>query len=138
MDAQAKAVGKWEDAGRVPEAERLTWFYPDFGCYVVKEFVSPERLAECARGGKLQRPLPRPSPCAGVLPAGLLRVVGPSVRFAETALRAGGAVTCWGAVLCRSPAFCTSGHFVPKAGWIVARECDILNSQLDGKIEYRG
>ena len=55
MDAQAQAVGKWEDAGRVPEAERLTWFYPDFGCYVVKEFVSPERLAECARGVELQQ-----------------------------------------------------------------------------------
>ena len=41
MDAQAQAVGKWEDAGRVPEGKRLTWFYPDFGCYVVKEFVSP-------------------------------------------------------------------------------------------------
>ena len=52
---QAQAVGKWEDAGRVPEGKRLTWFYPDFGCYVVKEFVSPERLAECARGVELQR-----------------------------------------------------------------------------------
>ena len=37
-----------------------------------------------------------------------------AARFAETACRAGGAVTCWGAVLCRSPAFRTSGHFVPK------------------------
>ena len=55
MDAQAQAVGKWEDAEHVPEAERLTWFYPDFGSYVVKEFVSPERLAECARGVELQR-----------------------------------------------------------------------------------
>ena len=55
MDAQAQAVGKWEDAEHIPEAERLTWFYPDFGSYVVKEFVSPERLAECARGVELQR-----------------------------------------------------------------------------------
>ena len=55
MDAQAQVVGKWEDEGRVPEGKRLTWFYPDFGCYVVKEFVSPERLAECARGVELQR-----------------------------------------------------------------------------------
>jgi len=28
-----------------------------------------------------------------------------AARCAETACRAGGAVTCWGAVLCRSPAF---------------------------------
>lgn len=55
MDAQAQVVGKWEDTGRVPEALRLTWFYPDFGSYVVKEFVSPERLAECARGVELQQ-----------------------------------------------------------------------------------
>ena len=55
MDAQAQVVGKWEDEGRVPEGKRLTWFYPDFGCYVVKEFVSPERLAEYARGVELQR-----------------------------------------------------------------------------------
>ena len=55
MDTQAQVVGKWEDEGRVPDGKRLTWFYPDFGCYVVKEFVSPERLAECARGVELQR-----------------------------------------------------------------------------------
>ena len=55
MDAQAQVVGKWGDTGRVPEAQRLTWFYPDFGSYVVKEFVSPERLAECARGVELQQ-----------------------------------------------------------------------------------
>ena len=52
---QAQVVGKWEDEGRVPDGKRLTWFYPDFGCYVVKEFVSPERLAECARGVELQQ-----------------------------------------------------------------------------------
>ena len=55
MDTQAQVVGKWEDEGRVPDGKRLTWFYPDFGCYVVKEFVSPERLAECARGVELQQ-----------------------------------------------------------------------------------
>ena len=47
MDAQAQIVGKWEDARRVPDQKRLTWFYPDFGSYVAKEFVTPERLAEC-------------------------------------------------------------------------------------------
>jgi hypothetical protein len=55
LDAQAQVVGKWEDEGRIPDGKRLTWFYPDFGCYVVKEFVSSERLAECARGGELQQ-----------------------------------------------------------------------------------
>ncbi len=43
-------VGKWEDAHRVPDQKRLTWFYPDFGSYVVKEYISPERLAEAAKG----------------------------------------------------------------------------------------
>ncbi len=55
VDEQAQAVGKWEDAQHVPESQRLTWFYPDFGSYVVKEFVSPERLAECAHGVELQQ-----------------------------------------------------------------------------------
>ena len=45
MDAQAQVVGKWEDAHRVPEQKRLTWFYPDFGSYVVKEYVIPDQLA---------------------------------------------------------------------------------------------
>ena len=45
MDAQAQVVGKWEDAHRVPEQRRLTWFYPDFGSYVAKEYVTPEQLA---------------------------------------------------------------------------------------------
>ena len=41
MDAQAQVVGKWEDAHRVPDQKRLTWFYPDFGSYVVKEYITP-------------------------------------------------------------------------------------------------
>lgn len=45
MDAQAQVVGKWEDAHRVPDQKRLTWFYPDFGSYVVKEYITPEQLA---------------------------------------------------------------------------------------------
>ena len=52
-----------------------------------------------------------------------------AARCAETACRAGGAVTCWGAVLCRSPAFRTSGHFVPKVGgWTTTKECAILEN----------
>ena len=45
MDAQAQVVGKWEDAHHVPDQKRLTWFYPDFGSYVVKEYVTPDQLA---------------------------------------------------------------------------------------------
>ena len=45
MEAQAQVVGKWEDARHVPETKRLTWFYPDFGSYVPKEFVTPEQLS---------------------------------------------------------------------------------------------
>ena len=54
MDAQAQVVGKWEDAHRVPDQKRLTWFYPDFGSYVVKEYVTPEQLASFARGVERQ------------------------------------------------------------------------------------
>ena len=53
MDTQAQTVGKWEDSHRVPEQKRLTWFYPDFGSYVTKEYVTPERLADFARGVEL-------------------------------------------------------------------------------------
>ncbi len=28
-----------------PGAKRLTWFYPNFGSYVAKEYVTPEQLA---------------------------------------------------------------------------------------------
>ena len=48
MEAQAQVVGKWEDRKHIPDSKRLTWFHPDFGCYVVKEFISPEQLAERA------------------------------------------------------------------------------------------
>ena len=54
MDAQAQVVGKWEDAHRIPDQKRLTWFYPDFGSYVVKEYITPEQLASFARGVERQ------------------------------------------------------------------------------------
>lgn len=54
MDAQAQVVGKWEDAHRVPDQKRLTWFYPDFGSYVAKEYVTPEQLAVRARSVERQ------------------------------------------------------------------------------------
>ena len=55
MQEQAQVVGQWEDAKRIPDVKRLTWFYSDFGSYVPKEFVTPERLAECVRGIETQR-----------------------------------------------------------------------------------
>ena len=54
LAAQAQVVGKWEDAHRVPDQKRLTWFYPDFGSYVVKEYITPEQLADFARGVERQ------------------------------------------------------------------------------------
>ena len=54
MDAQAQVVGKWEDAHHVPEQRRLTWFYPDFGCYVAKEYVTPEQLSTRVRSVERQ------------------------------------------------------------------------------------
>ena len=54
MDAQAQVVGKWEDAHHVPEQRRLTWFYPDFGSFVAKEYVTPEQLAARAHGVERQ------------------------------------------------------------------------------------
>ena len=50
MDAQAQVMGTWEDAHHVPEQKRLTWFYPDFGSYVAKEYVIPEQLATRVKG----------------------------------------------------------------------------------------
>lgn len=55
MDAQAQIVGAWEDAKRIPEQKRLTWFYPDFGSYVPKEHITPEQLAAAARGVERQQ-----------------------------------------------------------------------------------
>lgn len=55
MSEQAQVVGKWEDSKCVPDRKRLTWFYTDFGSYVPKEFVTPERLAECVRGIEAQQ-----------------------------------------------------------------------------------
>ncbi len=43
-----------EDAHRIPDQKRLTWFYPDFGSYVVKEYITPEQLASFARGSGRQ------------------------------------------------------------------------------------
>ena len=49
MEEQTQAVGKWEDAQHLPDSKRLTWFYPDFGSYVLKEYVTPEELTAAAQ-----------------------------------------------------------------------------------------
>ena len=46
VDRMAQTVGAWEKRQRVPDSKRLTWWYPDFGCYVAKEYVTPEQLAQ--------------------------------------------------------------------------------------------
>jgi len=47
MSKQAQVVGEWEKKHRVPETRRLTWWYPDFGEFIPKEFVTPEQLEKC-------------------------------------------------------------------------------------------
>jgi hypothetical protein len=46
MDEQAQTVGAWEEKRKIPETQRLTWWYLDFGSFVPKEFVTPSQLAE--------------------------------------------------------------------------------------------
>lgn len=55
MEEQTQAVGAWEDACRIPDGKRLTWFYPDFGSYVLKEHISPEKPEEAAQGIERQK-----------------------------------------------------------------------------------
>ena len=55
MTAQAQIIGKWEDAQKLPDPQRMTWWYPDFGSYVVKEHISREELDRCVEGIELQR-----------------------------------------------------------------------------------
>lgn len=43
---QADQIGSWEKAHRVPERQRLTWFYPDFGVYVPNYWVQPKEIAQ--------------------------------------------------------------------------------------------
>ena len=43
---QADTIGRWEDAHRIPERKRLTWFYSDFGVHVPNDWVSRSEIAE--------------------------------------------------------------------------------------------
>ena len=55
IEKQTELVGKWEDARRVPDQKRLTWFYPDFGCYVLNYYVTAERLDAAAKEVERQK-----------------------------------------------------------------------------------
>ena len=57
IEKQTELVGKWEDARRVPDQKRLTWFYPDFGCYVLHYYVTAERLDAAAKEVERQKAL---------------------------------------------------------------------------------
>ena len=57
LAAQAQVVGKWEDAHHVPDQKRLTWFYPDFGCYVLNYYVTAEQLDAAAKEVERQKAL---------------------------------------------------------------------------------
>ena len=45
LERQVQTVGKWEQAKRIPDGKRLTWWYPDFGSFVKKEFVTDADLS---------------------------------------------------------------------------------------------
>lgn len=44
LEQQVQLVGQWEQARRIPDVKRLTWWYPDFGVFVQKEFVTDAEL----------------------------------------------------------------------------------------------
>ena len=47
LEQQVQVVGKWEQSKRIPDVKRLTWWYPDFGSFVKKEFVTDAQLSDC-------------------------------------------------------------------------------------------
>ena len=57
IEKQTELVGKWEDARRVPDQKRLTWFYPDFGCYVLNYYVTAEQKDAAANEVERQKAL---------------------------------------------------------------------------------
>ena len=57
IEEQTELVGRWEDARRVPDQKRLTWFYPDFGSYVLNYYVTAEQLDAAAKEVERQKAL---------------------------------------------------------------------------------
>ncbi|MCC8022577.1 MAG: hypothetical protein LIO46_02155 [Clostridiales bacterium] len=51
LEAQVQAVGKWEQAKRIPDPSRQTWWHPDFGVFVKKEHIPANQVTE--RYGKI-------------------------------------------------------------------------------------
>jgi transcriptional regulator with XRE-family HTH domain len=45
LEQQVQVVGKWEQSKRIPDMKRLTWWYPDFGVFVKKEFITDAELS---------------------------------------------------------------------------------------------
>ena len=46
LEAQTQIVGKWENAKRIPDTKRLTWYHNDFGIFVRNAPVTWERITE--------------------------------------------------------------------------------------------
>lgn len=46
MEQRIQTVGEWEKSKRIPDVRRLTWWYPDFGVFVKKEFVTDAELSD--------------------------------------------------------------------------------------------
>ena len=46
LEQQAQVVGEWEQAKHIPDAKRLTWWYPDFGVFVKSELISDAELSQ--------------------------------------------------------------------------------------------
>lgn len=44
--AQTQEVGEWETKNNIDATERITWWYPDNGFFVLKDTCSIDRLAE--------------------------------------------------------------------------------------------
>ena len=57
IEEQTELVGRWEDARRVPDQKRLTWFCPDFGSYVLNYYVTSEQLDAAAKEVERQKAL---------------------------------------------------------------------------------
>jgi len=46
MREQAQVIGKWEDMRKAPDNLRFTSWYPDFGMFIKKDYVTPQQMAE--------------------------------------------------------------------------------------------
>lgn len=42
----SQVVGEWEDMRKAPDNLRFTRWYPDFGMFIAKDYVTPEKMEE--------------------------------------------------------------------------------------------